>query len=1117
MIHNKKIKFAGATLISIFVLISCNKESPTVLLPDIIGSAIYIEYGYNYPVVFATYPQTTATLVPVNSTFVIVFNEPILASTLTLAGNIVITSTNPVFRTLVNGVDYNITPALGNTKTAKITFSYGGVNPLMPGDNITVTINNGITDPDGIQLRNIPPLLMPYTLSFQTGTAPDITQPYVILAPDSRIPANGSANITLSPAITVDFTKGGATAWDIDVTTFNSDNFFLREQGSGIVFPTDNPSTDVTLYTSPTGTTRRAALRINAPNRLSPGTIYEVVVNAGATGVKDLAGNELTGGTTWSFTTIATPYDPYGGLPAITVANPLTVNSVNNGNAYITWGTTKPTTYTLRYGRGDSLANSVQDLVNFLSFRSVTLTPGAPSFGKRYWISLGAADYHDILGNAGTNSSGAFQFNTTTNDAFTTVSGGAGNQSTAYTLSQASLGGVFVFWTNDNSGLLYLYGQKYTSALGTPWGSVGTGIPLFTPGASYNYSHAAEDGAGGVVLMAANGTNVYAKRVLTGGTFDDWGDGGGTAANTAGLQINTTAGASNGTNAAVEDPSSGLLDRVLYAWQQAGAPTTIKAAVLDLTGTPPTIDVTEFTLDNGQTPFVIPDGTAANEAIVIYVNSGKIYGHKIDGNGLISWGSRASHVGTANLSAGTGTPAYHEGVTDLLHPPWGDLSGGFNWASTNTSYKIANDAGPLILVWCNQNTTTITQAVTHINNQMIAAGVTGFTAYNADGTHIGFRSNQIGTSASMNLNDAVGTSTPSTMSILGIGTYMVADDLHYYGTGVGWTLTPQSFTISINGSGTQTITLDADCTTLTAVVTLINTKLVAAFGAGVKVEAFLSGNNVGLRTLSTGAIQTFTLGAGAPNALATLGMTAGTYTGTADPLTSHANGESIIDVQSDRAGGAVIMYRYNSGVNNVLVQRVDSTGAVNLAGWGANGYSTVVGAASTQEVMSCINTPVDGVIMAANMSNVIRAVRVGSSSWAGVQICPTINGEIQQNPQVYINGADTLITWGDNRFSYTSASTGYAHNTGWGIFGMMVNSATFLPRNVSWTANATGIGAPDYNGVAVILNNTMFTSPTLKVAPYSSGSQALLLWEDQRLFQGSDILFINLNTFSPQL
>ena len=62
----------------------------------------------------------------------------------------------------------------------------------------------------------------------------------------------------------------------------------------------------------------------------------------------------------------------------------------------------------------------------------------------------------------------------------------------------------------------------------------------------------------------------------------------------------------------------------------------VKPDERDLTGTPPTIDVTEFTLDNGQTPFVIPDGTAANEAIVIYVNSGKIYGHKINGNGLIS-------------------------------------------------------------------------------------------------------------------------------------------------------------------------------------------------------------------------------------------------------------------------------------------------------------------------------------------------------------------------------------------------------------------------------------------------------------------------------------------------
>jgi hypothetical protein len=1113
--RKKKNIFIFTILISTFIFISCNKESPTVWLSDILGSAASISFGYNYPAVLATYPQNTATLVPVNTTFVIVFNEPI--NDTTLAANITITSSNHIPINLVNGVDYTIS-CVSPFTTATIIFTYGVTNPLLPGDTVTVTLGTGITD------RQTPShqLQASVIAQFSTGTAPDITQPFLILAPDSRTPADGSTTGTLAPAIAVDFSKGGATVWDIDITTLNSDNFFLREQVSGLVFPTDNPSTDPTLYTSPTGATRRATLRINAPNLLTPGISYEVVVNAGATGVKDLTGNQLTAGTTWNFTTIITPFDPYGGTPAITVTNPVTVNSVDNLNAYVSWVTTKPTTYTLRYGRGDSLANSVQDLVNFFSFRSITLTPALPSSGKRYWISLDMADYHDILGTAGSNSSGIFQFNTTTNDASTIVAGGPGNQSTIFTLSQASLGGVFVFWTNDNAGLLYLYGQKYTGALGTPWGAAGTGMPLYSPGVSYSYSHAAEDGAGGVVLMATEGTNMFAKRVLTGGAFDNWGDGGGTAANTAGLQINTSAGASFGTNAAVNNPSSGLLTRILYAWQQAGAPTTVKTVVRDLTGTPPATPAAEFTLDNGQTPFVIPDGTAANEAIVIYLNGGKIYGHKVNGNGLASWGSRPSHTGTANLSAGTGTRANRVGVTDVLHPPFGDMSGGYNFSSSNASFKIADDAGPLVVVMLNANTANITQVVSHINTQMAGAGVTGFTAYDADGTHVGFRSNLIGTSASMNLNDVVGTTSPSALSVLGIGTYLVGDDLHDYGTGVGWTLTPQSFTISINGSAPQTITLDADCTLLAAVVTLINNKLIAAFGAGVMVEAFASGNNVGLRSLSTGAIQTFTLGAGAPDALTTLGMTAGTYSGTANPLTSHANSESIIDVRSDNAGGAIILYRYNPGANNIFIQRVNSTGAVNLAGWGANGYNPIAATASSQEAMACVipgafGTPVTDVITAANIGNVTWARRVGTASpWGGTNISAALNGELQQNPQIFINGANTLITWGDDRFAYTSASTGYSHNTGWGIFGMMINSAAPFTRNANWTANSSGIGTDDFNGVAVMLNNTQFSSPKLRIAPYSGGGQAILIWEDRRAFAGSDLLFINLNAFSPQ-
>ena len=81
---------------------------------------------------------------------------------------------------------------------------------------------------------------------------------------------------------------------------------------------------------------------------------------------------------------------------------------------------------------------------------------------------------------------------------------------------------------------------------------------------------------------------------------------------------------------------------------------------------------------------------------------------------------------------------------------------------------------------------------------------------------------------------------------------------------------------------------------------------------------------------------------------------------------------------------------------------------------------------------------------------------------------------------------------------------------------MMINSAAPFTRNANWTANSSGIGTNDFNGVAVMLNNTQFSSPKLRIAPYSGGGQAILIWEDRRAFAGSDLLFINLNAFSPQ-
>lgn len=88
-----------------------------------------------------------------------------------------------------------------------------------------------------------------------------------------------------------------------------------------------------------------------------------------------------------------------------------------------------------------------------------------------------------------------------------------------------------------------------------------------------------------------------------------------------------------------------------------------------------------------------------------------------------------------------------------------------------------------------------------------------------------------------------------------------------------WATTPQDFTVDGN-----TVTLDTTATGLTDVVTEINEALSTAGLSDI--EAFESGAYVGLRTLSTGSSASFTLDSGTADVLSTLGLSAGTYTGT---------------------------------------------------------------------------------------------------------------------------------------------------------------------------------------------------------------------------------------------
>jgi hypothetical protein len=101
--------------------------------------------------------------------------------------------------------------------------------------------------------------------------------------------------------------------------------------------------------------------------------------------------------------------------------------------------------------------------------------------------------------------------------------------------------------------------------------------------------------------------------------------------------------------------------------------------------------------------------------------------------------------------------------------------------------------------------------------------------------------------------------------------------------GYNWSAGTQTLIVTTGAGGPSTLTLDANCANLAAIVTHINTKLALAPNHANYLEAYDAGSgHVGMRIKGNptgGGDQSYTLGAG--TAMATLGFTAGTYSGVA--------------------------------------------------------------------------------------------------------------------------------------------------------------------------------------------------------------------------------------------
>jgi hypothetical protein len=217
--------------------------------------------------------------------------------------------------------------------------------------------------------------------------------------------------------------------------------------------------------------------------------------------------------------------------------------------------------------------------------------------------------------------------------------------------------------------------------------------------------------------------------------------------------------------------------------------------------------------------------------------------------------------------------------------------------------------------------------------------------------------------------------------------------------------------------------------------------------------------------------------------------------------------ESIVGVKSDGANGVVILYRYSDDLH---AQRIDSTGTPL---WGVNGIALDGdGAATVTSDESWEYIAPNDVLVVANAGNNIWARRAtfGGAGWGPFTY--TALGSTQDAPQLFLNGNETVILWEDNRFD--NPPSGYI-DTGWGVFGLMINAAdgTTATAAENWRANTSGVD--DYNGVSIILNSYNYLPSNPLVVPFNDGADARLVWEDYRAGTANDLLSIDLVSFTP--
>jgi hypothetical protein len=203
--------------------------------------------------------------------------------------------------------------------------------------------------------------------------------------------------------------------------------------------------------------------------------------------------------------------------------------------------------------------------------------------------------------------------------------------------------------------------------------------------------------------------------------------------------------------------------------------------------------------------------------------------------------------------------------------------------------------------------------------------------------------------------------------------------------------------------------------------------------------------------------------------------------------TSHGT-QTIMKVIPDGHGGVIILYKYGGGTS-LAAQWVRNNSGL-FRQWGAGGSLIVTASTSDEDFAYYYNAGSPYIIAVWVSANNIFASRVGNGAWATTQMT-NIATSVKDKPHIFLNGATTLITWEDYRWT---------NIVGYGIYGLKIDAASGT-KLAAWHANNGGTN--DWNGIPLMMNKYNKNSVNNLIVPFDRFGTALptkmqMIWEDTR-------------------